>query len=460
MSLLLRGATVLTMDPTLGTLSQADVHVLGDTIAAVGPRLEVPAGTEIVPAEGAIVCPGFVNAHMHTWQSNLRGVAADWTLPGYFQWVHKGLATRYTPEDIHIATLCGALAQLDAGTTTLGDWCHNNPTPAHSDAAVAALQAGGIRARFFHGSPKPEPKPGEPHFSEVPHSRREIARLADQLPGDERLVSLAMAMLGPHYSTLEVARHDLALAREFGLVASMHQGGGAAKTPGGWQQLMAEGWVDERVNIVHGNDLDDALLAAFVERGASFSVTPENEMTQGHGWPITGRLRRLGAAPSLGVDLESVVASGMPAVARMALACQRALDNAAHRQAHSSIPPTSTVPVAEALRWITVEGARALGLAHLVGRIAPGLQADLLLLRPARLGLAPLHDAAATVVLQSESRDVDSVFVAGRALKRGGRLLGVDMPHLVAQLTESGQRILRELGWAPSRSPPLAPALN
>ena len=91
----------------------------------------------------------------------------------------------------------------------------------------------------------------------------------------------------------------------------MHQGGGAAKTPEGWDVLEAQGLVDEIVNIVHGNNLPDDRLRRFVDKGVSFSVTPENEMAQGHGHPITGRLRALGAAPSLGVDLESVFSGDM-----------------------------------------------------------------------------------------------------------------------------------------------------
>ena len=76
----------------------------------------------------------------------------------------------FRPDDIYIATLVGALNQINCGTTTLVDWCHNNPTPDHTDAAVRGLIDSGIRAAFFHGSPKPEPKPGEPHFSEDPAS--------------------------------------------------------------------------------------------------------------------------------------------------------------------------------------------------------------------------------------------------------------------------------------------------
>ena len=173
---------------------------------------------------------------MHTWQTALRSVAANWTLLEYFRHVHAGLATVFVPEDIHIATLAGALNQLDHGVTTLVDWAHNNPTPEHTDAGIAGLKESGIRAAFFHGSPKPDPKPGEPHFSEVPHPRREIERLLKGPLADRNaLVTLGMAVLGPHYSTLEVSAHDFALAREMGLIASMHQGGGEAKTPGGWE---------------------------------------------------------------------------------------------------------------------------------------------------------------------------------------------------------------------------------
>ena len=150
--------------------------------------------------------PGLVNAHMHTWQTALRSVAANWTLLEYFRHVHAGLATVFTPEDIHIATLAGALNQLDHGVTTLVDWCHNNPTPEHTDAGIAGLKESGIRAAFFHGSPKPDPKPGEPHFSEVPHPRQEVERLLKGPLSDRNaLVTLGMAVLGPHYSTLDVS---------------------------------------------------------------------------------------------------------------------------------------------------------------------------------------------------------------------------------------------------------------
>ena len=169
---LIRGATVITLDRQ-GDLPEADILVAGDVIQAIAPR--IPADdAEVVPAAGCIVIPGLINAHLHTWQTALRGVAANWTLLEYFQKMHAGLATVFAPEDLHIATLVGALNQLNNGTTTLVDWCHNNRTPEHNDAAIDGLLRSGIRAAFFHGTPKPDPKPGETPFWETPHPRAEV----------------------------------------------------------------------------------------------------------------------------------------------------------------------------------------------------------------------------------------------------------------------------------------------
>ncbi len=452
--LLIKGATIISMDPLVGDLRPGNILIEGGQIAAVGAGIS-SGDAEIFDASSFIVIPGLVNAHMHTWQTGLRAVSANWTLLEYFRWMHAGLATRFRPEDIRIANLAGALNQLNCGTTTLIDWCHNNPTPAHTDAAIAGLSESGIRGAFFHGSPKPDPKPGEPHFSEVPHPRKEVERLLrGPFASRDQLLTLGLAILGPHYSTLDVSLHDFRLARELGLVASMHQGGGAPKTPGGWDVLECEGLVGDFVNIVHGNDLSDEQLARFVERGVTFSVSPENEMAQGHGHPITGRLRKLGAAPSLGVDLESVISGEMLVVARIALAHQRSLDNAAFRASSGGIPETSTIPAREALSWITVEGARMLGLEDRIGSISPGKQADFVFIRADALNVWPVHDPVATVVTQSSLANIDSVMVAGEWRKRGGRLLYPGVERVKAELYASGSRILAELNWHPDLQQP------
>jgi cytosine/adenosine deaminase-related metal-dependent hydrolase len=442
---LIRGAAVVTMDAQ-GDLPQGDLLVQEGRIAAIAPHITA-ADADVVDATGCILIPGLVNAHMHTWQTALRGVAANWTLLEYFQKMHAGLATAFAPDDLFIATRMGALNQLNCGTTTLADWCHNNPTPEHNDAAIEGLLSTGIRAAFFHGTPKPDPKPGQVPFWEVPHPRGEIERLLKAHQG-HALLSIQAAVLGPHYSTLEVAMHDFRMARELGLIASLHQGGGAARTPDGWERLEAAGLLGPNINIVHGHALSDAQLERFCGLGMSFSAAAESEMSQGHGHPLTGRLRRFGRAPSLGVDLESVLSGDMLTQARIALGIQRSLDNVAYREQHGTIPPTSTITAREALSWVTVEGARMLQQLDRIGTLAPGKQADLVLVRASDLNMQPVHDPVSSVVFQASLANIDSVMVAGRWRKRGGRLLAGELAPDLDKLRASGQKITRAMGLA------------
>jgi len=442
------------MDEGIGDLWPGDILIRDDRIAAIGPSGTLGVGNDIamlIDASASIIIPGLINAHMHTWQTALRGIAANWTLPEYFRKMHAGLATVFGPDDLGIATYVGALNQINCGTTTLADWCHNNPTPAHNDAAIDALHRSGIRAVFFHGTPKPDPKPGEPGFWEIPHPKVELERLAREAIGGR--VGLAAAILGPHYSTMEVARHDFEMARELNLIASMHQGGGAARTPDGWQRLEALGLLGTHTNIVHGQGLTDEQLRRLVGLGISFSITPESEMTQGHGDPITPRLLQLGAAPSLGIDLESVHSGEMLFASRIALAAARAFNNARYREAHGVIPPTATVSARQALAWVTIEGARMLGMGHLIGTLAPGKKADLVRIDAGRINMQPVHDPLASVVFQAGLANIDAVMIDGIWEKFDGRLVVDARPRelgkSIESLTASGERIAQALGLSP-----------
>ena len=435
---LIKNAHIITMDAQ-GDLPEGDVLISGDTLSEIAPNIHAD-DAEVIDAAGCIVIPGLINAHMHTWQTALRGLAANWTLLEYFQKMHGGLATVFEPRDLHIATLVGALNQLNCGTTTLVDWCHNNKTPAHNDAAITGLIDSSIRAAFMHGTPKPEPKPGETPFWEVPHPRAEVERLLKSHQG-KALLSIHAAVLGPHYSTMEVALHDFRMAKELGIIASMHQGGGPARTPDGWEKLEAAGLLGSHINIVHGHALSDEQLKRFCGLGMSFSAAAEGELTQGHGQPITGRLLALGSAPSLGVDLESIGSGDMLSQARIALGVQRTLDNFAFRVAHGSIPPTSTVTTRQALAWVTVAGARMLGQWDRIGSLKAGKQADLVMIRASDLNMQPIHDAVSSVVMQTSLANIDSVMVAGQWRKRGGQLLGVALKPLLDKLRASGEKI-------------------
>ncbi|MET0447148.1 MAG: amidohydrolase family protein, partial [Aeromicrobium sp.] len=143
-----RGATVLTMDDA-GIVRDGDVLVQGDTIVAVGARLDVPEGTLEVDASDGILMPGMIDTHRHMWQTALRGYGADWTLSQYFVFYYLTHGPMFRPQDIRAGNLLSAVEALDAGVTTTVDWSHGLQTAQHADAAVDALQA--VPGRFVLG---------------------------------------------------------------------------------------------------------------------------------------------------------------------------------------------------------------------------------------------------------------------------------------------------------------------
>ncbi|HZL59518.1 MAG TPA: amidohydrolase family protein [Stellaceae bacterium] len=442
--ILIKGGTIVTMDPAVPDLAQGDVLIEGDRIAAVAPAIAAD-NARVIDARERIVMPGFVNAHIHTWQTALRGVAADWAAPEYLHNMHANFAPAFRPTDIYISNFMGALNQLNSGVTTIVDWCHNNPSPAHSDAAIDALFEAGIRAVFMHGSAKPDPKPGQKHFSEIPQPRSEIERFArGRFAAKDALVTLGLAILGPHYSTYEVARADFNLAREFDLLCSMHVGGGAPQTPEGFPRLAAEGLIGANSNIVHGNNLTMEMLRLLVDAGGTVTVTPECEMQMGFGHPVTGKLRALGSLPSIGSDVESGTGSDMFTNMRMALQYQRALDNQVVVDRTGVAPEHLTVTAREALEWATINGARMAKLDRVTGSLTPGKQADIVLLRADDLNIFPVTDPVHAIVLHGSAANVDTVFVAGRAVKEVGKLAHGDLVGRRAALAATSQRVMAQ----------------
>ncbi|MFF0087051.1 amidohydrolase family protein [Streptomyces canus] len=433
---LLRGARVITMAADRPDAEHVDILVDGDRIAEIGQVLEAP-DAETVDLTGRVILPGLVNAHLHTWQTGLRAVGADWTLMEYLTHLHGSAVQHYTPDDMYVSNLAGALNQLHCGTTTLGDWCHNSLTPEHADAALEGLVQAGIRAVFLHGTPYRDP--------DLSHPLAEIDRLLEGPVRGHELLTLGMAVQGPQYSSPDAAVSDFRAAHERGLLVSLHQSGGDLAP--GWEAVRDAGLFGPRTNVVHGSDLPDGWVRTLVEAGVTFTSTPENELGQGHGTPVTGSLLRLGAAPSLGTDVETVVPGQVLTAARIALAHQRGLDHAQHRRCTGTHADTPSVTAKQALAWATVEGAKALGLAGQVGRLEPGMQADLVAVDTRALNLWPAHDPIAAA-LHSDLANIEAVMVAGRWRKRDHALLDCDLGKVKDRLRESGERLLHAMDTA------------
>jgi cytosine/adenosine deaminase-related metal-dependent hydrolase len=445
--LLICGGRVLTMDDRLGDLDPGDVLVEDGVVRAVGRGLDAP-DAEVLDAAGTIVTPGFVDAHRHVWQTQLRTVAADWTLLDYFARMRCVYASCYEAEDAYLGNCAGALEALAAGVTTLVDHCHVINSPAHADAAVAGLRDAGIRGVFCYGL---FPNPAQHPFalSVDPGWRREDARRVrrEHFAAGDGLLRLGLAPTEAEAMPLEAVRAELELAREIGAHrVSCHVAMGA------WDrgrrlvaQLAADGLLADDVLLVHGAALDDAELDAVAERAAGIAVTPETELQMGMGHPVTARALARGVPVGLGVDIVSNYAGDMFGQMRLQLQAERA-----HAHACRTGPPRDVgLRARTVLELATRGGARVAGLDSVVGTLSPGKQADVVLTRTDGVHMTPAADPVAALVLYANAADVDTVLVAGRVVKRAGRLTGVDWPALAERLLRSSARVRAGLETAP-----------
>lgn len=433
---LFRGGAVVTGDPAADVLDPGDVLVAGDTIAAVAPTVDAP-DAEVRDVSGQLVIPGFVDTHRHTWQSVIRGFAANWTLGQYFVGMHKGFSGTFRPQDTYAGNLLGALEALDCGITTLVDWSHNLNSPEHSDAAVQALRDAGLRAVFAHGGGSAMWAPVPSH---VPHTEDVRRVRSEHFPTAGGLVTMALALRGPQFATLAVNDADFRLAAELDLPLTVHVGDGEWGRHGPIRTLRDRGLLNDRTTYVHCNTLADEELAMIADSGGTASVAPDVELAMGHGWPATGRLLAAGIRPGLSIDVCSLNGGDMFATMRTAVGVQRAIDHARADERGESL---DTLPLTcqDVFAFATSDGARTCGLGDVTGSLTPGRQADLVVLAKG-LATTPLNNPHGALVYAAHPGLVDTVMVAGRDRKRGGVLVDVDVAAVTRLAEQTRDHLL------------------
>jgi cytosine/adenosine deaminase-related metal-dependent hydrolase len=441
---LIRGGHLLTLDPDLGDLADADVLIDRDKIVAVGRNLESSPRANVIDARGCIVMPGFVDTHRHTWQTPVRGVLPSCTLDQYFSGMLDNIGIQYRPDDVYIANLMGALEALNGGITTLLDWSHVNNTPEHADAAVHALSDAGIRAIYAHGVPVGAQKWWSYSSLEHPEDIRRIRK--EYFQSDDQLLSLAMAARAPGNTTPEVAKHDWELARDLDIRISVHVGMRLTGVHVNHVKTLSElGLMGPDTTYIHCTDSSDEELDLIAESGGTASVAPYVEMLMGHGVPPTGRLVARGVRPSLSIDVVSSVPGDMFTQMRTALVQERIL-------AFTDTPDIAFAPTLthrDVLEFATIDGAKACALDHKIGTLTPGKQADIILIRTDQVNVAPVVDPVATVVISADTSNVDTVIVGGNIVKHNGRLMRVDVSRLLDRLDGARDHLLSNAGVIP-----------
>ncbi|HLF27336.1 MAG TPA: amidohydrolase family protein [Anaerolineae bacterium] len=437
---LLKNGTVLSLDKKVGNFKQADVLIEGSKIAAVGPNLSA-ADAETIDASNMIVMPGFIDSHRHIWEGILRNIGTDVPLEGevsYLAFILNTLAPVYRPEDAYVGDLVGLYGAIDAGITTILDWSHIQATREHADAVIRALQESGLRAVFAYGYPWWK-YPDEHQDDWI----REVAK--QYFSSKDQLLTFGVAPPGPEFTPFEVAKSQWELARELGAHITVHVGVGTAGKHGKLAEMGKAGLLKDDTTYIHCTTLSEDEIQMIVDTGGTFSLASPVEMMMGHGMPPTQRFLDRGLRPSLSVDVETNVPNDMFTQMRSVISLQHCLVFDQVLQGKDNCPPCITTR--DVIEFATIEGARANGLADKTGSLTPGKEADLILLRTDRPNVFPINDPIGAVVWGMDTSNVDSVFVAGKALKRNGQLLGVDLNRIQKMAYASRDYVVEKSGF-------------
>jgi 5-methylthioadenosine/S-adenosylhomocysteine deaminase len=428
---LFKGGTLVTMDPTVPNRSTGDVLVDGGRIAAVGVNLQA-GDAEVIDASGSIVMPGLIDAHHHMWLGVMRRMMPDVDdLFAYIDVVAGTLGAHYRPLDMYLSTKLTAVASLDAGITTIIDACHSSRSPEHTDAALEALDAVGIRALHMVGAAMDKQ-------ASTAHLPADLKRLADNWNQGEGLVRVGL--FGQlNLDWWKVARElDMHILTEF--IGDLAKLGPEFAKPG----------VLGPHNIFnHCTRVPQETWKLFAEAGVNITINPRSDALFGFDDETFAYQQAIdhGLTPALGIDLDTAFGSDLFGEMHALFGQQRSAMRYRRFRGEANVPkPISVEAVLEAA---TVNGARAAGLEREIGTLTPGKQADLIMVRTQGVAVFPVTNAIGTIVQAVERSDVDTVMVAGAIRKRAGKLVGVNVAKLTADVLASRDYLLAASGYCP-----------
>jgi cytosine/adenosine deaminase-related metal-dependent hydrolase len=442
--LLLKGGTIISMDPHVGNFASGDILIEGTRIAAIGA--EISAEAPVIDARRMIVIPGFCDPHIHCWQGNLPriignqlGDHSNKTSPSealaaqnYHFVMHQTFSHLYRPEDIYAGTLMSLVAAMNGGITTICDNAHNTRSPEHSDASIRALTDSGVRGIHAYGRAKLGVR-DDAYPSDIYRLKR------DHFSSEDQLLTLRLWVHGNE--TPERFEKVLEVRKEMDCWISIDSGAGSKPL----RELYASGKLDGRESFNHGNGLTLEQMKAVASHGATVNVCPRIESQFRFGDIPYQAWRNIGLKPAMSNDDPATYALNMFQEMRTLYSHQRAAILRKHTSGEGGLE--NLVTQAEVLEAATLRGAACCGLLDKVGSLTPGKQADIILLDTDNVQLFPRHNVFCTVVQGGDVEFVDSVFIAGKLVKYGGQLVAVDFERLKRLVEQSRDYLFETARW-------------
>jgi 5-methylthioadenosine/S-adenosylhomocysteine deaminase len=430
--ILFKGGIVVTMDANVPNLATGDVLIEDDCIVAIGASVQAD-GAEVIDAAGNIVMPGLIDAHHHMWLGVMRRMMPDVDdLFAYIDVVANTLGAHYRPLDMFLSTRLTAAASLDAGITTIIDACHSSRSPEHSDAALDALDNAGIRALHMVGAAMDKK-------ASAAHLPQDLERLARKWNNGGGLVRVGL--FGQlNLDWWKVARGlDMHILTEF--IGDLAELG---------PEFAKKGVLGPHNIFNHCTRVPQETWSLFADAGVNITINPRSDALFGFDDETFAYQQAIdrGLTPALGIDLDTAFGSDMFGEMHALFGQQRSAMRYRRFRGEANVPkPISVEAVLEAA---TVNGARAAGLERSIGTLTPGKQADIIMVRTNGVAVFPVTNAIGTIVQAVERSDVDTVMVAGEFRKRAGKLLGVDLAKLKADVNASRDYLLETSGYRPA----------
>ncbi|MFE5916114.1 amidohydrolase [Streptomyces sp. NPDC056468] len=424
--LIITRCTVLTHDDHegIGFAEDAAIVVRDGVVEAVisSAEAEELTATERIDAHGQIALPGLVNCHTHAPMVALRGVAEDLPTEEWFNDVVWPVESNLTEKDVESGARLACAEMIRGGVTCFADHYFS------MDAVAAVVEECGIRAHL-----------GEAYFSsQGPQGRERSLEFALRHRGGAG--GRITTTLAPH-APYTVDDADLAataeLAREHGLPVHLHASENRDQAEASLARhgvtpievLRRTGLLDGDVLIAHGTGILDRDLPILRDASGRIAVASAPRGYLKFAWPTTTPVRAL---HDLGIPV---------GLATDGAASNNSLDVWESMALTALIQKSTTgdprwLTARQALHHATLQSARAVGLGEVVGSIAPGRRADIILVDLTGPHTQPVHDLAATLVHSARSSDVRTTIVDGRVLMRDRELLAIDVPAVVRELGE------------------------
>ncbi|MEJ2588746.1 MAG: amidohydrolase [Deltaproteobacteria bacterium] len=420
------------MDPGFPVIENATIHVRGGTIVHVGNSTSPPgAAREIIDAQGGLILPGLVNGHTHAAMTLFRGLADDLPLMDWLNQYIFPAESRMDDDFVYRGSLLACAEMILSGTTTFCDMY------LFEDQVARAAATSGLRAvvgEVLYDFPSP-------NYGELENGFRYTEMLIEKW-ADDPLVTIAVE---PHslftcHPSLLTRANDLAV--EAGIPLNIHVAETLSevadirdkygKTP--VEHLASLGLLGPHLIAAHAVHVTDADIEQLAAHGVRVVVNPESNMKLASGIAPVPKLRARGVTVGLGTD-------GCASNNNLDLLAE--MDTAAKVQKVVSLDPT-VMDARTVCKMATIEGARALGLDHIIGSLETGKKADIIVVDTDRPHLTPMYNPFSHLVYAAKGNDVIHSIINGRVVMKDRKLGTLDTEAVMRHAREKANQVR---GW-------------